>query len=197
MCDRDAVGFRGFHRGADGGQVEAETDALDPHVGDEFVDVEAGLEALGVGVHRVGQPDGLELVFRIAAPDLDGAVQRAARRIEGLDVVREAHDRRAVRPARQLGTVAEQRLDQHGIVDAGEVIPGTVDIVDGGHQRGAEHGGIGIHAVVAFGDAMLWTGRGESNRRGRKVCSHDTLRAVDATARAGPGRIRLAYHVVT
>jgi len=188
--DRDAVGLAGVHGRADGRQVEPEADALRPHVGDEFVEVEAGREALGVGIGRVGQPDGFEVVFRIAAPDLDGAVQRAARRVERLDVGREAHDRRAVGPAREFGTVAEQRLHQHGIIDAGEVATGTVDVVDRGDQRGPEHGGIGIHAVVAFRDAMLWTGRGDASRRyllrGRKVNGQDTLRAVDAAARAGP-----------
>ncbi len=151
---------------ADGSDLGAEADALRPHVGDELVDIEPGL---ALAAFLVALEHGFEIVFGLAVGDLDRAVQGLALRRKRHDVGGDAHHDPAGRIARQLRPVAVQGLDQDRIIEAGQVMAGAQDAVDRRHQRGAEHFGIGIHAVVAPGDAMFGPLRVEADggrRRG-------------------------------
>jgi hypothetical protein len=62
-------------------RVDAEAYALDPHVGDEFVEVQARRlrrQVRHLEEHR------FEIVFGLAVDDLDGFVQATAQRVERL-----------------------------------------------------------------------------------------------------------------
>ncbi len=153
--DGHALGLARGDGGAHGGHVDAEAYALEPHVGDEFVDIELGGQASAVGVGRIAQVDGLEIVLGLAIVDLDGLVEGATARAEFDDVGGEADHGFARSRAWQVGAAIVGGLRHDGVVYAGEEFIGRENAFERRLEGGAQHGGVGVDTVAAPDDAMV------------------------------------------
>ena len=159
-----ALRFAGHDRRAHGADVDAEADPLEPHVGDELVDVEHRQLADAVGIGRIGQVGRLEIILGLAMVDLDCLVQLAPRRVERLHARGEPQHRVGA-GARQIGAAVVQRLDHQRIIDIGEIEMGLQQMVECGQEVLAEHRRIGIHAVAPADNAVLQAQRVEPAER--------------------------------
>jgi len=145
--DRDARHAAGGDHVAHRRRIDAEADALGPHVRDKFVEGQPrGLrrQAGYVEIHL------LEIVFGLAADDLDVLVQLAARRMKRFDAIGKAQQRAFGQRGRQVGTGVIDHLGKDGVMQAHEAGAAKEDLADGGQARHGRGGNVEVDAIITL-----------------------------------------------